>query len=158
HERVPDLYRIAPVDPDLVAQVAGVSGAGDIYGHACDLAAGHAEILQLGDVGYANGFYQLARSRSLQCERGDFLRDVFNLDIHVQPAPAKPAQAGISRGAAIFVFFQARNGAVVNGHARRVAPAAVNRLAWLQLVDVAGDDAVHQPGCVFACHQVLVEG
>src|SRR5208283_5523882 len=100
---------------------------------------------------------QLRRSWSLQREGRDFLGDIFDLHVHVQAIRAEPAQAGIGGGPAIFVFPEARNGAVVDDLAFFVAPAAVDDLPDLHLVDVAGDDAVHQPGRVFAGDQILVE-
>ena len=105
----------------------------------------------------ATVFSSLAGGRPLQRERRDFLGNVFDLDIHAQGVLAEPAQAGVGGGPAVGVFVEARDGAVVDHLALLVAPAAVDHLAHADLVDVAGDDAVHQLGGVFAGDQVLVE-
>src|SRR5262249_27730781 len=70
---------------------------------------------------------------------------------------AKPAQAGIGRGPAIFVLFQASDCAVVNHLSLFIAPAAVDHLTRLHLINVARDHAVYQPGGVFARDQILIQ-
>src|SRR6185437_16456099 len=49
------------------------------------------------------------------------------------------------------------DGAVINHHALFIAPAAIDHLPRLHLMNVARDHAVHQLGSVFAGNQVLVE-
>ena len=58
-ESVPDFHGVVPRHPDLVAEIAGVAGAGNVDRHSCDFAAGDAEVFQVGDVGVGNGFQQL---------------------------------------------------------------------------------------------------
>src|SRR5262249_47397476 len=84
HERVPDLHGFIPGNPDLVAEVAGVAGAGDVDRHAGDLAAGYAEIFQVGDVSLRDRLKQPARRGSLERQGRSFFRDVFNADVHVE--------------------------------------------------------------------------
>src|SRR5262249_40942285 len=139
HDRVPYLHGVFPGNPDFVAKVAGVTGAGDVDKDVADFASGHAEIFEVGDVGLGNGFERLAGGRSLQGEGGEFLGDVFDPHVHVQTVLAKPAQAGIGGRPAVLVFFQASDGAVVDHLALLVAPATVNHLPHADLGDVAGD-------------------
>ncbi len=157
HDRVPDFHRIVPRNPDLIAQIAGVSGARNIHENVADLAAGHAEIFEIGDVGFGDRFEQFARGWPLQSQSGQLLGNVLDLNIHVQAVLPEPAQAGVGSGPAIFVFFQASDGTVVDHVALLVAPAAVNYLADSHLADIAGDHAIHHLGGVLAGDQILVK-
>src|SRR5581483_9927347 len=146
-----------PGHPDFISQVAGIAGTGNVDRHTGDLAARDPEILEIGDVGLRHGFEQLRGGRALQCERGDFLGNVFDLHVHVQAVLAEPAQAGIGRRPAVDVLLQTRNGAVVDDLAVFIAPAAVNDLADFDLVDIAGNHAVYQAGRIPSGDHVLVE-
>ena len=148
---------IIPWHPDFVSQIAGVAGAGDVDGNAGNFAAGDAEIFQIRDIGFGDGLQQLGRRGSLQSERGDFLGNILDLNIHVQAVLAEPAQAGIGGGPAIDVFFETRNGAVVDDLALFIAPAAINDLAHFDFVDIARDNAVHEACRVLAGDQILVK-
>ena len=107
HQRVPNLHSIGPVNPDFVAQIAGVAGARNVHGHAGDFAASDAKIFQVRNIGFGYGFQQFARGRALQRQRCRFLGDVFDLNIHVQAVLPEPAQAGIGGRPAIGVLAEA---------------------------------------------------
>ena len=79
------------------------------------------------------------------------------MNVHVEAVLAEPAEAGIGGGPAIFVFFEARDGAVVDDFAVFVTPAAVDDLADRDFVHVAGDDAVDEFGGIFAGDEIFVE-
>ena len=158
HHRVPDFHRVVPRHPDFIAQIAGVSGARDVHGNAADLAAGHAEIFEIGDVrASATAFSSLPEVGPCSASAATLFGNVLDLHIHVQAVLPEPAQAGVGGGPAIVVFFQPRDRAVVDDLALLVAPAAINHLSDFHFVDVAGDDAVHQLGGVLARDQILVE-
>src|SRR5438105_13287361 len=73
HNRVPDFNGVIPWNPDLVPQVARVTGAGDVYKNVTNLAASHSKILEIGDVGFGHRLEQLARSWALQRQGGKLL-------------------------------------------------------------------------------------
>ena len=85
------------------------------------------------------------------------LGDVFDLNVHVQAVLTEPAQARIGGRPAIFIFFEARDGAVVDDFAILIAPAGIDHLANGDFIDVARDDAVHQFGRILAGDQIFVE-
>ncbi len=93
----------------------------------------------------------------MQGKRGHLLGNVFDLYVHVQAVLAEPAQAGIGCRPAIDIFFETRDGAVIDDLALFIAPATINNLAHFDLVDVASDDAVHQSGRIFAGDQIFIE-
>src|SRR5690348_14444607 len=47
---VPDAQRVFPVGPNLVAKIPCITGSGNVDRNSCNLAAGHAEVLQIRDV------------------------------------------------------------------------------------------------------------
>src|SRR6202008_942155 len=55
-----------------------------------------------------------------------------------------PAKAGVGGGPTVLVFTEARDRAVVDYLAFRVAPTAVNDLIDGDLINVAGDDAIDE--------------
>src|SRR5580698_8541335 len=59
HYGIPDFYRVVPGQPDFVSQIAGVAGARNIHGDACDLPVSHAEILRLAMSASATAFSSL---------------------------------------------------------------------------------------------------
>ena len=149
-QRVPHLDRVIPRNPDLISQVAGVAGAGDVHRYTCNLATRHAKVSEIRDVTFRHSLQQLAGSWALQRQRRDLLGNVLNLNIHVQAVLPEPTQAGIGGGPAIDVFLEARDRAVVDDLTLLVTPAAVNHLPDLDLVDVARDYTVHQPRRILA--------
>src|SRR5581483_919849 len=157
HHGVPNFYGIIPRHPDFVTQITGITSSGNVNGYARNLAARHAEILEVGDVGFGNVFEEFAGGWPLQCKRRDLLRDVLNLNIHVVAVLAKPAQARIGRCPAVLIFFEAGDGSVVDDLAFFIAPAAVDDLADSDLVDVTSDDAIHKTCGVPPGHQVLIQ-
>ena len=160
HQRVPNFDGIMLVvkrNPNLVAEIARVSGAGNIDRHAGNLAARFAEIFQVGDVRLGDRFQQLRRRGPLQRQSRRLLGDVFDLNIHVQAVLPEPAQARIGCRPAIFVFFEARDRAIVDDLAIFIAPAGIDHLPHRDFVDVARDHAIHQFGRILAGDQILVE-
>jgi hypothetical protein len=53
-ECVPDPQRMLGGNPDFVAEVAGVPGAGNIHRHSRDASSGHAEVLESIDVRFGD--------------------------------------------------------------------------------------------------------
>ena len=157
HQLVEHFDGIIPVDPDFVAQVAGVAGARNVHGNAGNFAVGHAEIFERGNVGVRHGVQQFAGGGTLQRESRSFLGNVLNLHIQAKGVLPEPAQAGIGGGPAVVVFAEARDGAVVNDLAVGIAPAAVNDLIDGHLVDVAGDDTIDEFAGVAAVDAVFEE-
>jgi hypothetical protein len=72
-ERVPDLDRAIPGNPDLVAEVARVSRAGNVDRHAGNRSAGHPEVFEVPDVGIRNRVQQAAGGGALQGQGGHLL-------------------------------------------------------------------------------------
>src|SRR5438093_1342297 len=128
HDRVPNFHRFAPIHPDLVPQVAGVTGAGDVDGNAGDRASGHAEILETRNLSLSDFREQPAGGRPLESEGRDLFRNVFNLDVHARGVLAKPAQTRVGGGPAVDILLEAGNSAVVDHLSALVAPACVNHL------------------------------
>ena len=101
HERVPDFHRIVPRHPDFVAQVAGVSGARNVHGHAGDLSARHRKYFRLAMSASATAFSSFAEVGPCSASAADLLGNVFDLHIHAQTVLLEPAQARIGGRPAI---------------------------------------------------------
>ncbi len=52
---VPHFHRIIPWHPDLIAEIAGITGARNVDRHSSNFAAGHTKVFQVGDIGVGNG-------------------------------------------------------------------------------------------------------
>src|SRR5581483_4383784 len=157
HQRVPHLQRVIPRNPDFVAHVAGVSRTGDVDWNAANAAAGLAEVLQIFNVGLGYVLQQLSRGGTLDCQRRHLLGNVLDFDLQTDGVLPKPAQVGIGGCPAITVFFQPRDGAVVDNLAFFVAPAAIDDLIDCNLVDLSGDDAVHESRRILTGDHVFVK-
>ena len=94
----------------------------------------------------------------MQGESGYFFRNIFDLNLESQRVLLKPAQTGVGCSPAIIVFAKARDSAVVNDVAFRVAPAAVDDLIDDNLINVAGDDPVDEFSGVATGDTVFEEG
>src|SRR5262249_13530809 len=131
-------------DPDLVAEVARVAGARDVYGHARDRARRDAEVLQVREVRVGDAREQPPRGRSLERERGRLFGDVLDVDLHAERVLAEPPKVRVGRGPAVGVLLEPRHRAVVDDLAALVAPRRVDDLTDLDLSRVARDDAVDE--------------
>ena len=74
-------------------------------------------------------FAEASRSWSLQRERRDCFRNVFDLHRESSGVLRKPTETGIGGGPAIGIFFKPRNSAVVDYFPTFVAPGRVDHLA-----------------------------
>jgi len=157
HELVPDFHGVIPGNPDFVAEVTSVSGAGDVHGDAGDFSVRDAKIFEIGNAGVGCCVKKFSGCRTLQCESGELLGNVFELDIEAERVLLKPAEAGIGGGPAIFIFAEARDGAVVDDFAFGIAPAAIDNLIDGDFVDVAGDDAIDEASGVGSGDAIFVE-
>jgi hypothetical protein len=118
---------------------------------------GNAKIFEVDDVGVGDGVEKLSRSWALQRKSGDSFRNIFELDIEAEGVLLKPAKTWIGGSPAIFVFSQARDGAVVNDFAFGIAPAAVDDLIDSDSVDVARDDSIDETRGVWTSDAIFVE-
>ncbi len=98
-----------------------------------------------------------ARQRSLERERGERLRDVFDLHVEPRRVVLEPAQVRLRRGDAELVLAQARDRAVVEHLAGGVAPRRIGDLADLQAADFSRHHQIEEAGGVLAAHAVLAE-
>ena len=156
HDGVPDLQRCLPRHPDLVAKVAGVAGARDIYRHAGNGPAGGAEVAQANpDVGGTDAAQERGRRRSLQRQRRHLFRHVLDLDVEARRVLRQPAQARVRRRPAIRLLPHSRHRPVVDDLAIVVAPGRVVDLPDGHLRGVARDDAVDQASRVLPRHAIL---
>ena len=94
-DRVPRGQRVLGLDPDLVAEVAGVAGPRDRDLAAADLAPGDPEVRQRLDARLEAG-EDPPRARALEAEHGPVLGDLLDHDL-VAPGHAGP---GSTRGSA----------------------------------------------------------
>jgi len=157
HQRIPDFHGILPGNPDFVAEIAGVAGAGNVHGNPRDFAVRDAKVFEVGNIRARDGMEQSSGSWSLESERGGFLRNVVNVDVEAESILPEPAEAGIGGGPAVVIFAEAGDGAVVNDLAFGIAPAAVDDLIQRNLIDVAGDDAIDEASGVAAGDAIFEE-
>src|SRR4029077_1773432 len=130
----------------------------NVHVDAADFAPRHTEILEVRNFGFGDFLQQPCGGRALEGKRRDLVGDVFDGDIEPQGVLMEPAEAGVGGGPTVGVLVEAGDGAIVNHFALLVAPAAIDYLAGGDFVDVAGDDAVHEPGGVTASDQVFEQG
>ena len=154
-QRVPHLRRRTGVEPDLVAQVAGVPGLRDVDVDARDLGAA------LGEVAEVRPIRRLApRGRRASGARSGDGRDPPDTsdDPYVEPRRVQREPAGRGRRRPEELLLSpAGDGPVVDHLAVLVAPRrddAVDR----ELRDVARHDSVDQPRGVGPGDLVLVQG
>ena len=157
-DRVPDPQRRVPRHPDLVAEIAGVTGARHVHRDAGDVAAGGAEILQRRQIGVAHlraaaaptsAPAAPARRRFRRCPRSPTFRpDAFSV------SQRRFGSAAVQRNAC---SRQPRHRAIVDDLAVLVAPRRVVDLADAHLRGVARDDAIDEAHRVGAGDAVLVE-
>ena len=154
-QRIPDGQGIRRVQPDLVAEVAGVAGARDGHRLAGEHVRCHAEELDAVHRRLAAAIQHRARLRSLQRERGHLLGALGDGHVHADRVHVQPAQRRFGGGEAEAVLVEARHRAVVEQLAFVVAPAGVVHLSDGELGDVARHDPIEQPRGVGALDQVL---
>ena len=157
HHGVPERQGLLGIHPHLETQVAGVAGARDRDRDAADGSGSEAVVLEDCEVGRCQHFEDGARARALQCQGGCRGRHVLDLHVQARGVEVQPAEIGIGGRKAERLLAQARDRAVVDDLAGRVAPRRVQHLTDLRLPDVAGDDAIEQPFGVGAGDQVLVQ-
>ncbi len=156
HERVIDRLALLPGNPDLVAEVAGVSGARDLHRDAAQARRRDPEVLETRDVGaFDAGLEDGAAGGALKGEGAQPVGDVLDRDLQPMAVHVDPAQVGLGRRPAVDVFLEARHRAVVDHLAPPVAPVRVGDLAGLHLGDVACHHAIDQPRGVAAADAVL---
>ncbi len=113
--------------------------------------------LRFGMSASATLFSNLADAGPCSASAAVLLGDILDLNIHVHAALPEPAQAGIGRRPAIFVFFEPRNRAIVNHLAIFITPAGINHLANRYFIDVARDHAIDEPGRILARDQIFIK-
>ena len=132
--RVPHGAGVVAIDPDLVAEIAGVAGARDL-----DRPAGDARRWSRGSTSGRRCPRRRRRCRSAAdvgpCSASAATRSEMSSTVTSRPAAccADPAQVRLRRGPAEPMLLQPRHRAVVEHAAVLVAPRRVDHLARLQL-------------------------
>ena len=90
HEPIPQGLRVGGVGPDLVAEIARISGTGDLDRYTPDLAFGESEEAQV--VGHSvRGVMQNPASVGpLERQRCQIVRDVPDPDVHAEGVVLQP--------------------------------------------------------------------
>ena len=147
------------VDPQLVAQVAGVAGPGHLDGDAADGGGPFAEVAKVGPVLAGGVLEDVAGPRALQRDRGGRLGDVLDRDVEPAGVHAGTTGAGGRRpSTGSVVVVEPGDRAVVDDLALLVAPARVPDLPDGELGRVPDLDAVDQAGGVGALDAYLNSG
>src|SRR5262249_789465 len=136
--------RASPVDPNLVAEIAGVAGPRYLDRYSANVPMCHAEIFQAPDVSAAERIEELSRRWTLKRQRRHLIRNVVGPPIPTNRALSEPSEARIRGSPPKAVFADARHGAIIDNLAKLVAPRRVVHLAHSELMRVARDDAVYQ--------------
>ena len=76
HQPIPQRDALLGVDPQLVAQVAGVAGPADVELDLAGVGRPSVVVAQVGPVGVGQRLEDVARERALQGDRGGRLADV----------------------------------------------------------------------------------
>ena len=121
--------RALGVDPDLVAEVAGVAGARDRDRDVADGRVYEAEVLERREIRRRQLLEDRARQRALQRERAGALGDVLDRDVEPDGVHRQPAEVRLGAREAERVLVEPADGAVVDDLAVRVAPRRVEHLA-----------------------------
>ena len=140
-DRVPHHRRILAAHEDLVAALAGVAGARDHDRRAEQRGLHVVEILQVADTRHVLG-EEIDGERALQGEivqivieqHGDVAAHGGLHDLLMRRARAVHQHEGVGAGAI--------DDAIVGEHAAVVEHAGIDRLARIDLVDVAGGDVI----------------
>jgi hypothetical protein len=157
HQRVPHRERAGGRDPQLVAEVARVTGARNLEIHAGNAVVHRAEVPERVHRIARGGVQYGARQRTLQRERAERLGDLLDRHLHAEGIAVQPAQAGLRRRQAVVLLAEPADRAVVDHLAVPVAPARIEHLARPRPRHIAGDDAVQQPRRIGAGDPVLVQ-
>jgi hypothetical protein len=142
-QRIPQRWRIADIDPQLVAQVARVAGAADVDGYPADLPGSPAVVGEVRPIRFGGGLQDGARQGTLQGKGGDALTVLVDGDVQATGVHAQPAELRVGGGPAEGVIVQPCHRAVVHDLAVLVAPGRVDDLARPDPGGVAGDDTIH---------------
>src|ERR1700752_3796662 len=150
HQRVPNFESIVRSDPEFITQIARVARARNLNRPTRDSSFCHTKVFETRDVCVLyETLEQAARSWTLQGERGNTFRNVFDLHVHACGVLRKPAQTRIGCGPAIGILFETRNCAVVDHFTAFVAPRCIDHLAHRHFSHIASDDAVNESRSVF---------
>src|SRR3989441_12642061 len=157
HDRVPQRLGPFTFDPDLVSQVAGVSGPRDLHGNAIELRLDEPEVLQ-----FLNGAVRsLEQDRPgrgpLERERPDVFGDVGHLGVQSHPRVLEPFQIRLRGRHPEGAVPEIPERAVVDRLAAFIAPWRVVDLSLREFRRIAGDDLVHEVKGILPVDQVLVE-
>src|ERR1700739_1963834 len=100
-QRVPDRNGPRSRDPQLVPQIAGVSGTRDLDLDTGDAVLHHTEVPEAVDGLLRNGVEHRARQRALQRESRNRIRHLADLDFHAERVLLQPAKTRLARPAAV---------------------------------------------------------
>ena len=118
---------------------------------------GEAVVLEALQIGRRQLLEDRSRARPLQGQGRRRRGHVLDLHVEARGVEVQPAEVRVGGGEAERLLAEARDGAVVDHLAGRVAPGGIEHLAHLGPGDVARDDAVKEPLGIRAHDQVLVE-
>jgi hypothetical protein len=160
-QRVPERDGPPGVDPQLIAEVAGVARARDVDrdlpATGPDRRGATPEVAQVVE-GLARGRLEdRPRVRALERDRGRPLGDVVDRDVEAGGVHPQPAELRIRRGPAERAVIEGVDGPVVDHLAVLVAPRRVDHSTGAELRRVAGDHAIDETPRVRAPDDVLVE-
>ena len=155
HDRIEHRASVARVAPDLVAQLAGVTGARDHERRAIGVAQsahGEAEPLQLGQRGLVrrrpdDGRKHSAAGRALHCDVVQLVRGIADQHLQAQGfgLVLQPDTAEVvTANPAEVVAPQAQQGAVVQHAAMRVAQGGVHDLPDAEFFHIAREAVLEQ--------------
>ncbi len=143
-DRVPRGDRALARDPDLVAEVARVAGARDERRVPEQVDVGEAVVLHPREIGAGEPLEELARSRTLQRERAELVGHVGDRDVEAGGARVEPARVALGRREPEMRVADARDRAVVDDLAARVAPRRVGHVAYRHLREIARDEPIEE--------------
>ena len=153
---VPEDHGILAPDPDLVAQVAGVTGPRDAHRDLADLGLHVAEVGQLGDA-TGDRRQEVTRTRTLDRQHGPVVGDVLDGDVEAADEPFEVRKVRFRGREQVLVASVAQDDAILDDVAAVVAPGGVLRVARLACPDVAHEDTGQEPLGVGSGDAVLVE-
>ena len=155
HQFIKNSDAIFPRHPDFVAEVAGVTRAGNVDRDAGDSAMSDSKIFEARDVRISDRVQQFAASWPLQSESGNLFRNVLDVHVEAKSILLEPAKTGVGGGPAIVVFAEAGDRAVVDDLAFGIAPATIDDLIDGNLIDVAANNAIDETGGIGTSDAIL---
>src|SRR3989449_7860082 len=157
HHRVPQRLGPFALDPDLVSEVAGVSGPRDLDGNAIELRLDKPEVLQ-----FLNGAIgPLEQDRPgrgpLERERPDVFGYVGHFGVQSHSRVLEPFQIRLRGRHPEGAIPEIPERAVVDRLAAFIAPRCVVDLSLREFRSIARDDLVHEVQGILPVDAVLVE-